>query len=101
MKSKCFLCCVLLPAEQLWIGEDLLQSGVVADAKDEDRLSRVAGKMPGDACREGEHQFSGDLHYTPERAGKKEAGSEIETVKHSLQVTDCRNHIYCVHCNII
>lgn len=47
----------LSPAQQLWIGEDLLQSAVVGDAKGEDGLSRVAGKMPGYARREGQHHL--------------------------------------------
>lgn len=62
---------LLLPAQQLWIGEDLLQSAVVADAKGEDGLSWVAGKMPGYACREGQHHLPCDFHSTSGTGGEK------------------------------
>lgn len=52
------------PAQQLRVGEDLLQSVVVADAEGEDRLRWVARKMPGYTRREGEHHLSCDLHHT-------------------------------------
>lgn len=55
-----------LPAQQLRIGEDLLQAVVVANAKGKDGLSRVAGKMPGYASREGQHHLPCDLHNTSE-----------------------------------
>lgn len=61
-----------LPAEQLWIGEDLLQSVVVADAKGEDRLSWVAGKMPGYARREGQHHLPCDFNSTPGTGVKRQ-----------------------------
>lgn len=51
-----------LPAQQLRIGKDLLQAAEVADTEGEDGLSRVAGKMPGNTGRKGQHHLSGDLH---------------------------------------
>ncbi len=59
------------PAQELWIGEDLLQSAVIADAKGEDGLSWVAGKMPGDASREGQHHLASDLHHTSGTEGEE------------------------------
>ena len=43
---------LLLPAEELWVGQDLLQPVVVTDAEGEDGLRGLAGKVPGDASRE-------------------------------------------------
>lgn len=68
---------IFLPAQQLWIGEDLLQSAVVADAKGEDGLSRVACKMPGYARREGQHHLPCDLHNTSGAEGEKRQNSDI------------------------
>ena len=62
---------LFLPAQQLRVGEDLLQSAVVADAECEDGLSRVAGKMPGDARWEGKHHLPCDLHNTSGTEGVK------------------------------
>lgn len=62
---------LFLPAQQLWIGEDLLQPVVVADGEGEDGLSWVAGKMSGYACREGQDHLSCDLHNTSGTAEKK------------------------------
>ena len=56
---------VLLPAEELWVGQDLLQPVVVTDAEGEDGLGRLAGKVPGDARRERQNDLPGDLHHTP------------------------------------
>lgn len=68
----CYCACnVILPAQQLWIGKDLLQSAVVADAKGEDGLRRVAGKMPGYARREGQHHLPCDLHNTSVTEGEE------------------------------
>lgn len=53
------------PAQQLWVGEDLLESAVVADAEGEDWLSWVAGKMPGYPRREGQNHLTCDLYNTP------------------------------------
>lgn len=61
------------PAQQLWVGEDLLESAVVADAKREDGLSRVAGKMSGYPCWEGQHHLSCDFHNTPGTPGGTES----------------------------
>lgn len=61
------------PAQQLWVGEDLLESAVVADAKREDGLSRVAGKMSGYPCWEGQHHLSRDFHNTPGTPGGTES----------------------------
>ena len=56
---------LLLPAEELWVGQDLLQTVVVTDAEGEDGLGGLAGKVPGDASRERQHDLPGDLHHTP------------------------------------
>lgn len=63
---------LFLPAQQLWIGEDLLQSAVLADAKGEDGLCWVAGKVPGYARGEGQHHLPCDLHNTSGTDGEKE-----------------------------
>lgn len=73
----CLPVMLLLPAQQLWIREDLLQSAVVADAEGEDGLSRVAGKMPGYARREGQHHLPCDLHNASGTEGEKRQISEI------------------------
>lgn len=70
---------LFIPAQQLWIGEDLLQSAVIADAKGEDGLSWVAGKMSGYACREGQHHFPCDLHST--------SGTEGDNVSETKKYT--------------
>ncbi len=67
------MCCSVVslsPAEQLRIWEDLLQSVVVADAKGEDGLSWMAGKMPGYSRREGQHHLPCDLHHTSGMEGE-------------------------------
>lgn len=66
--------CSGITAQQLRIGEDLLQSVVVANAKSEDGLSWVAGKMPGYASREGQHHLPCDLHNTFARVSAFEVG---------------------------
>lgn len=66
LQYMCLSVIFILPAQQLWIREDLLQSVVVADAKSEDRLSWVARKMPGYASGEGQHHLPCDLHNTSE-----------------------------------
>jgi len=53
-----------LPAQQLRVGEDLLQSAEVADAKGKDGLRWVTSKMPGYTRRERQHHLSCDLHHT-------------------------------------
>lgn len=68
------------PAQQLRVGEDLLQSAVVADAKREDRLGRVAGKMSGYSCREGQHHLSCDFHNTPGTPGGGESKRKVAEV---------------------
>lgn len=57
------------PAQQLRVGEDLLQAAVVADAEGEGRLSRLAGKVSGYSCWEGQHHLSCDLHNAPVTPG--------------------------------
>lgn len=64
---------VCSPAQQLWVGEDLLESAVVADAKREDGLSRVAGEMSGYPRWEGQHHLSRDFHNTPGTPGGRES----------------------------
>lgn len=76
----CVCLFLFLPAQQLWVGEDLLQSVVVADAKGEDGLSWVAGKMPGYARRERQHHLPCDLHNT---SGTEEEGDKAKQ-KHTL-----------------
>lgn len=65
------VCACPSPAQQLRVGEDLLQTAVVADAEGEDGLSRVTGKVPGDTCREGKDHFTCDLHHTSAKEGKR------------------------------
>lgn len=74
------------PAQQLRVGEDLLQSAVVADAKCEDRLSRVAGKMPGYSCWEGQHHLSCDFHNTPGTPGGGEGKEKSSKSRNILVV---------------
>lgn len=74
---------LFLPAQQLWIGEDLLQPAIVADAKGEDGLSRVAGKMPSDARREGQHHLPCDLHHT---SGTEGVERQISEQRHTPRI---------------
>lgn len=82
------------PAQQLWVGEDLLESAVVADAEGEDRLNRVAGKMPGYPRREGQNHLAGDLYNTPGGEGSMISFSEGENTMcsygetHSITLTE-------------
>lgn len=90
----CF--CGHLPAQQLWIGEDLLQSSIVADAEGEGGLSWVAGKMPGYACREGQDHLPCDLHNTPETRGY-EAELRQKHTHAETQVTHLNSPQYKLH----
>lgn len=74
------------PAQQLRVGEDLLQSAVVADAECEDRLSRVVGKMPGYSCWEGQHHLSCDFHNTPGTPGGGESREKSPRSRNILVV---------------
>lgn len=69
------------PAQQLRVGQDLLQSAEVADAEGEDGLSRVAGKMPGYSCWEGQHHLSCDFHNTPGTPGGGESKRKVTEVQ--------------------
>lgn len=70
---------LFLPAQKLWVREDLLQSVVVADAESEDRLSGVAGKMSGYTRRERQHHLSCDLHNTSGEEAEERKVSEFMT----------------------
>lgn len=69
------------PAQQLRVGQDLLQSAEVADAKGEDRLSRVVGKMSGYSRWEGQHHLSCDFHNTPGTPGGRESKRKVTEVQ--------------------
>lgn len=86
---SCLTGTLALPAQQLRVGEDLLQSVVVADAKSEDGLSWVTGKMSSYACREGKHNFSSDLHHTP--AKEEEDSNRADTFTVSKVYFKCKN----------
>lgn len=65
------------PAQQLWVGEDLLQPGVVADAKREHGLTWVAGKMSGYSGGEGQDHLPCDLHNTSGTEQEESPGCEL------------------------
>lgn len=62
---------MFLPTQQLRIGEHLLQSAEVADAKGENGLSGVAWKMSGYSCREGQYHLPCDFDNTPGTHGEE------------------------------
>lgn len=56
---------VVLPAQQLWVGKDLVQLTVLADGEGQHWWTGVAGEVSGDPCWERQHHLTSDLHQTP------------------------------------
>lgn len=76
------------PAQQLRVGEHLLQPAVVADAECEDRLSRVVGKMPGYSRWEGQHHLSCDFDNTPGTPGGGESKGQSLNPEKSFWIVE-------------
>lgn len=96
-KKKATSLCWSSPAEQLWIGQDLLQAAVAADDEGEDGLSRVASEVPGYTCREGEDHLPGDLHRTS-AADREGNTSKIRKLNCEISVILREQLFFCLFC---